>query len=544
MSASGGTAEQIQLIPLEQIKPSEGNRRVGGFDPAKLEQLADSIRAVGVQQPAVVRRSGEGYELVAGERRWRAARLAGLETLPCVVRELDEVTVLKIQTIENLQREDIHPLDEADGYSRLIDRAGYDVEHLAQEVGRSPSYVYQRLKLRDLIEPARKMLAKSKLTAGHGILIARLPAEQQKELVEWLGEGGGSWGRDEPVSVRQLDEHIHRTILLELSKAAFKKDDADLDPKAGPCTSCPKRTGYQPALFADVCNGGKRDYCTDPPCFQGKLAALIQRRHLELEASGEEHLLVCDGATDYREQQAPEKDGVLMPYKWEECKKKDPGALRCLVVAGKSAGRLTWGRARKENRFGRPEPTPEEKARKKAEREVQKASVARRQKAYEGILSKASEWQADGVSVLDNIEILRLVAELVFERTWDQDRKKIQRMLQWPASNNWEDRRGVQREQLGAMDGPALRQFILTCLAVPMLDVSSYGSLEKARQMVQLAKALDVEVKELEEEVAAGLAREAEERERWEREESEYEEDEDFEDDEEAEASEDVGEEP
>ena len=122
--------KEIQEIALERLYPSEGNRRIGGFDEQKLQQLADSIKAVGVQQPAVVRlgrKAAESvgravgvkveatelrYEIVAGERRWKAATLAGLATLPCVIRELDDVTVIKIQTIENLQREDIHPLDE------------------------------------------------------------------------------------------------------------------------------------------------------------------------------------------------------------------------------------------------------------------------------------------------------------------------------------------------------------------------------------------------------------------------------------------------
>jgi ParB family chromosome partitioning protein len=152
------SAEAIQQIPLDQVVPHPGNRKVGGFDKEKLEQLAESIRAVGVQQPAVVRKAAENgkYELVAGERRWRAARLAGLEALPCVVRELDDVAVLKIQTIENLQREDVHPLDEAEGYARLIKLAKYDVETIAHELGKSISYVYQRLKLRDLAPAAPK----------------------------------------------------------------------------------------------------------------------------------------------------------------------------------------------------------------------------------------------------------------------------------------------------------------------------------------------------------------------------------------------------
>jgi ParB family transcriptional regulator, chromosome partitioning protein len=133
----------IREIPLEQIQPHPSNRRVGGFDPEKLKQLAESIKAIGVQQPAVVREiTGENqirrYELVAGERRWRASKLAGKETLPCVVRELDDAQALRIQIVENLQREDVHPLDEANGYARLLDSGTYDVE-AAASCGRARS---------------------------------------------------------------------------------------------------------------------------------------------------------------------------------------------------------------------------------------------------------------------------------------------------------------------------------------------------------------------------------------------------------------------
>lgn len=517
-------AEQILEVRLDSLCPCDGNRRVGGFDPLKLEQLAESIRAVGVQQPAVVRAHPNGppgtYEIVAGERRWKASAIAGLETLPCVVREIDDVTVLKIQTIENLQREDIHPLDEADGYARLIDRAGYDVEHLAQEVGRSVSYVYQRLKLRDLIQPARKMLVEGKILAGHAILIARLPAGQQKELVNsWL------FRRGEEVSVRHLEDYIHREVLLDLNKAAFKKDDSELDPQAGPCTTCPKRTGYQPALFADVCNGGKRDYCTDSPCFQGKLAALVQRRKYELEESGEPHLQVIDGYSgNYDEERRLVKGGVKEQYAWEECKKKDEGAVRCLVVAGRSPGRLTWGRERKQGRYNGRELTPEEKAERKARREAEKAAAALRQKAYERVLHKAAEQQAAGEDILGNPGILRVLASQTFERLPDQHRRKIQKLEQWPASTNWEERRRIQAEQLEAMDREALSLFVLKCLAISGLDVSDYGFLQRTEELLLLGKALGADVRDLDRHIQEKQRQGEARRARWDEEEDEGEE--------------------
>ena len=180
--------DELAKLPLDLLQRGKYQPRLD-MRQETLQELADSIKAAGVLQPAVVRKRDVGfnaYELVAGERRWRAARLAGLETLPCVVRDLDDLTVLKIQTIENLQREDIHPLDEADGYARLIQRAGYDVEHLAQEVGRSASYVYQRLKLKDLIPEARKRFIEGAIQAGHAILMARLQPPEHGQSVRGI----------------------------------------------------------------------------------------------------------------------------------------------------------------------------------------------------------------------------------------------------------------------------------------------------------------------------------------------------------------------
>lgn len=499
--------ERIEHIALKEIYPSPGNRRVGGFDQAKLEQLAESIRAVGVQQPAVVREqpNGQGrYEMVAGERRWRAAGIAGLGALPCVVRDLDDVTVLRIQTIENLQREDIHPLDEADGYARLIERARYDVEQLAQEVGRSISYVYQRLKLRELVEPARQLLIDGKIAAGHAVLIARLPAGQQTELLKesWL------FRRGEPPTVRQVDDYIHTHILLDLSKAAFKKDDPDLDPQAGPCTTCPKRTGYQPALFADVCNG-KRDYCTDPPCFNGKLEALIQRRRIEFQEAETKILEVADGYLDYQEEQRLQKGKVRLRQHWEECRKKDDGAVRCLVVAGAGRGRITWGRERKTNRYGIPEKTAKQKAREKAERQAEKAAAARRRAAYDAVIAAAAEQLAQGEEgmceiFVDDARAMRIIVGHAFDRLYDQLRKKLMKLEGWEIPSSYEERPRAIAQKLAGMSLTELRLLLLKCTLVGSLEYSPYNPTGRnVDPLLGLAEIFGVDVSELRAEVGA-----------------------------------------
>lgn len=382
-------AERIVQIPLDDITPHSGNRRVGGFDKAKLEQLAESIRAVGVQQPAIVRQAGENghYQLVAGERRWRAARLAGLEALPCVVRDLDDVAVLKIQTIENLQREDVHPLDEADGYARLIEVAKYDVPTIAHELGKSPSYVYQRLKLRELVPEARKLLEDGTIHAGHAIQIARLQPDQQKTIAGWLGE----YDRSEAPSTTSLAAYIEDELLMELSAAPFKKDDEALVPKAGSCQACQKRTGYEPALFEDL---GENDRCLDRACYHAKLQALVMRKRVELAV--EPHL-ESNGGWEPGGQQFREK-GVLDPYQWEKCKKKDEGAMKVLYVSGPERGQVVYGR-KVERRA--PERTPEERAEAKERKARAKAQTAERKALYDQVVAAATGWFEDGVMQKD-----------------------------------------------------------------------------------------------------------------------------------------------
>jgi len=465
--------EQIQMIGLDEIEPHPGNRRIGGFNQEKLEQLAESIRAVGVQQPAVIRKkqseNGEPgkYELVAGERRWRAARLAGLKTLPCVLRILDDIEVLKIQTIENLQREDIHPLDEADGYARLREKAGYDVELISKEVGRSASYVYQRLKLLDLVPEARKALVAGEISAGHAILIARLQPAQQKQALEFCTPDP-RYGRE--VSVRDLDGWIHNEILMDLAGASFKKDDPDLVEASGPCTLCPKHTGFQPALFPEI---GKKDYCLDPDCFAGKLDAMVEKQRRELKEK-KEPIMEAAGRGYY--QQTPK--GALEPYGWDECRKKDPEAKRVLIVTGSDRGRLTWGKKRESYRT---EKTPEEKAQEKKKKAEQKLKMRIRKRLFDEVVAAISESNGN----LDD-RVIRLIVRQHYSHLWNDIQKKICQIEGWESpplkegQNTWE-RPGwceIGIDKIEEMEASELQIFLVKCSLVQYLDGPVFDSSE------------------------------------------------------------------
>ena len=143
---------EFAAVAIERIKPSPLNPRKT-FDAGKTAELAASIKAQGVLQPLVVRANGQGYEIVCGDRRWRAAKIAGLSTLPVIARTLTDAEAVEIMAIENGQREDMAPMEEAEGYARLRKTAKYSVAQIAAKIGKSESYVFHRLQLLDLDKP-------------------------------------------------------------------------------------------------------------------------------------------------------------------------------------------------------------------------------------------------------------------------------------------------------------------------------------------------------------------------------------------------------
>jgi ParB family chromosome partitioning protein len=208
---------RVQDIPLSRIQESKTNPR-GRFDAAKLAELADNIRLHGVLQPVLVRPLPGGepdwYELVAGARRYRASQLAQRDTIPATIRELTDTQCLELQLIENLQRAEVHELDEARGYAALmqLEPETYTVETLAEKIGRSEKYVYSRLRLLHLVEQAQQAFYTDKLSVAHAFEIARLQPDDQKRALQecFPGHRNASASlkdrKAEAVTVRQLRE--------------------------------------------------------------------------------------------------------------------------------------------------------------------------------------------------------------------------------------------------------------------------------------------------------------------------------------------------
>ncbi|MDO9596703.1 MAG: ParB/RepB/Spo0J family partition protein [Azoarcus sp.] len=264
----------LHELALHTLHPSPTNPRKTFAD---LEDLAASIREQGVMQPILARLWPDDYptpddctdrplyEIIAGERRYRASVLAGLDTIPALVRHVTTRQVLEQQIVENLQRRDVSELEEAEGYDLMMRQHGYTADELADKVGKSRAYIYGRLKLCALCEEARKAFREGKLSASHALLVARIPGKAlQQEAVARIG-GDEYHG---PMAYRAAADYVQRTFMLDLTKAPFETEDPLLLMRAPPCGKCPKRAGNSPELFPDV----NPDVCTDPGCYAEKKA--------------------------------------------------------------------------------------------------------------------------------------------------------------------------------------------------------------------------------------------------------------------------------
>jgi ParB family chromosome partitioning protein len=270
-------SNEYRSVPISILVESATNPRKR-FDEKNLQELAASMRAQGILAPLLVRELEENkYEVVAGARRLRAAKLAELESLPVRVVKLTDAEAIEAQCVENLQREDIHPLEEALGFKALLElrEPVYTIATVASRAGKSEAYIYGRIRLADLIPPVAEAFLKDQITIGHALLIAKFPASQQQEAFSaafrglWTSEGNTQI----LIPVRELAAWIESNILLQLASAPFDKQDETLVPEAGSCVNCPKRTGFNKLLFPDV----RKDSCTSPDCFRAKIDACVRK---------------------------------------------------------------------------------------------------------------------------------------------------------------------------------------------------------------------------------------------------------------------------
>lgn len=209
--------EEILELAVEKIRPGPFQARQE-FDAAALSELAASIKAHGVMQPVVVRPLGDDqYELIIGERRWRACQQAGIKTIPAVIRRVDDLTSSEMMLVENLQREDLNPLEEALAYRRLVDEFHLTQEEIAARVGKSRPRVANTMRLLQLPQEVQDLLAKGVLSAGHGKALLGLESpEQQRALAREIADRG--------LSVRETEKAVRRLLRAGTGPARARKE--------------------------------------------------------------------------------------------------------------------------------------------------------------------------------------------------------------------------------------------------------------------------------------------------------------------------------
>lgn len=282
---------KLEVISISKIELGTSNPRKS-FDPKALKELAESIKEHGILQPILVRpyvdekSSWQDYQLVCGERRYRAAIEAGLEEVPCNVRVLSDEEAFELQIIENLERKDVHPLDEADAFKRMLDSGKYTTLDIAFKMAKPESFIVQRLKLVDLIDEVRADFLAGHLGIGHAILIARCDAIKQMDIYNdakpWQAKGQPDYG-----TIYELKETIEDDSYL-ISDAKFDTEDAELVKGCGACSVCPKRSGVNPVLFEDMAE----DRCFDEKCFDAKEEAFIIKEVGKIINNGDNVVLV------------------------------------------------------------------------------------------------------------------------------------------------------------------------------------------------------------------------------------------------------------
>ena len=186
----GSVATADSMMDIESIHPNPNQPRTH-FNDAELNELSDSIAEHGVLQPLLVRKDVDGYEIIAGERRYQASKIAGLTEIPVIIKDVDDQKMLEIALIENLQRSDLNPIEEAKGYKQLIKQSGMTQEALSKAVSKSRSAITNSLRLLDLPEPVQQYLFDGRLTAGHARAILAVPYEEQRiKLAEKVVQEG------------------------------------------------------------------------------------------------------------------------------------------------------------------------------------------------------------------------------------------------------------------------------------------------------------------------------------------------------------------
>lgn len=479
-------------VAVETLHRSPTNPRKR-FPAAALAELTESVRAHGVIQPIVVRpwphdhpHEGDAqplWEIVAGERRWRAATAAGVALVPAMVRNLTDAQVAELQIIENLQREDVLASEEAEGYRVMMDAHGYSADQLAEKVGKSRAYIFGRLKLLSLCAKARDALDDGEISPSVALVIARMPsAPQQQQALSNVKD----------LSYRQAFRILRERYSTALAQSTWDLADAELLPIAGACRDCPHNSSNSP----DARESHGKNVCTHQDCFADKKRAALERATAQARDEGQ---AVIDGreakkiaayghighdapvvSLDDSLWEAPKKDDGTCPTVREFLADRQVPVIlvedthnqrlvptvekTALAEALKSAG------IKPPPRLGGDDGQKAREAKLKAEREFRTALIREiRQRA-------AAEFGAVKHPTLDEGG-LRIVVRTLWDRTWSDTQKAVAAYyVEKDGPVTSADRVHALTESLDTMTPAGLCLLAITIALATAAGLSSYAT--------------------------------------------------------------------
>jgi len=505
---------RLREIDLKRISPSTTNPRKT-FDD--LEDLTDSIRLHGVLMPVLIRPltlKKQGYELVAGERRWRSARKAGLETIPARIENFTDQEAREAQLIENLQREDLTVLEEASGFKALLQGGEYDVREIATACSRSVQYVYQRIQLLNADGQILDALGNGVITAAHALLFSRLDPELQREIFDFgvmmdFGEERAF------VPVQRLRSLIEQFSRVSLAEMPWSIEDKTLG--GTPCDVCIHNSSCQGTLWDDI---EKKDTCANALCATRKFAAFLKQKAADAGLESCEYVSV--GTVDYwawargpvgRRLDQELGQHPLGPYRFTHVPKsfkgRAPKETKAVVVLSsiptipvgavvRITTQVNWNP--KTAKADATPPKTEDVARSRAlvrlVRQRQEFVIEQaRAKIRAGVC-----WPPQDRVVL---EVVTAVIERLYNDLWirlakargwvDRDGKKVR---------HWDRMSDKVKEALGALDnqdllGVAMEALLIDELSVdPADEVQRGGGLDR-RRLAELGPLFEFELKDL-----------------------------------------------
>jgi len=493
-------SKSIAMIELSLIQESPDNPRQT-YDRTALDELSKSIASEGIHVPLLLRvfEGEQRYELIAGHRRIRAAKMAGATEVPCVLRQYTDEEARAARIIENLLRESLTPLEEAEAYQQMFAATGAENRpltpaDLAAKLGKKESYIRLRLRLLSAEAAVQEALRKQQITKGHALELARLDKSLQKELLKFCLFNNWGQRRDGPVSINELRKYIAQNVMLVLASAPFNTNDATLIPNAGACTDCKKRTGNDRMLFSDV---KQKDICTLPSCYQAKVARFIDVTLEEMKASSTEAVRI---STEYSRNSTTPTD-ALTASQYEVVKKG--AACEDTKVGVYIDGQQQCHKVRvcTNNKCTVHHPYAASTGSSSAEQKEKRAKARKEAVVRSRVLAAIYKASAN-VSIEDEDYIT--VAQHSISRADHNGLMKLAKLLDWPKEIFGWDGKAKLTAKLVEIGADAATVVAMMAAASHELSVNEYNQ-RKAERLESLAKSFSVNTASIRKEVEAEL---------------------------------------